>query len=282
MPVFQQSRVRLLAVLVVCTGLCLFWLSLSCRVDKNAFNHPPHLPDCPQNSDHTFQRLALEDVSALHKKFVERPQDYYNTWQYKASNFSILGTYDPRNRDAPRIFALLDFQVWVERHNIRAKKMLVTDKNDPELSLLPGGAYVFEASFAQNPSLYDMHIMSLPVKDFDLVVFGQTLEHLYAPLVAMRNLHAHMSAGGYLFTSVPFVNIPHMTPVHFFHFSADGLLVLFHRAGFAVLELGCWGNLDYISKLYKDYTWPDVFQLATTKNDPTRPAQCWVLAQKPS
>ena len=51
-----------------------------------------------------------------------------------------------------------------------------------------------------------------PERDFDLVVFSQTMEHLYDPLLAARNLLRVMRPGGHLFTSAPVQSRPHMTP----------------------------------------------------------------------
>jgi SAM-dependent methyltransferase len=223
--------------------------------------------------------LSVADIASMHKQFVDRAQDYYATPEYKGA-VGPVGSYHPRAHDAPRFFAMLDLRIWLSRHSIQPTKVLSFDKKDPELSLLPASAHVFEANYGANPVLYDLHVLALPDTDFDFVVFGQTLEHLHNPWLAMRRVHAHMRKGAYLFTSVPFVNIQHMTPHHFYHFSPTGLLALFHYADFATVELGCWGNLDYITKVFSNYTWPNVYQLATIENDPRYTAQCWILVQK--
>ena len=47
---------------------------------------------------------------------------------------------------------------------------------------------------------------------FDLVTFSQTLEHLYDPVLALRNIFTSLAPGGYMFTSVPMMNHVHMQP----------------------------------------------------------------------
>jgi len=67
----------------------------------------------------------------------------------------------------------------------------------------------------------DLHRVPLelvPRLGYDFVLFSQTLEHLYDPFLAVRNLFDLMVPGGYIFTSTPAENIPHMVPSHFFHY----------------------------------------------------------------
>lgn len=49
----------------------------------------------------------------------------------------------------------------------------------------------------------------------DFFMFHQTLEHVYNPWVVVENIGKNVSSGGYVFTSVPTINIPHSTPFHF-------------------------------------------------------------------
>jgi len=41
------------------------------------------------------------------------------------------------------------------------------------------------------------------------------IEHLYNPFMAMENIYKYIKPGGYVYTSVPTINIPHMTPIHY-------------------------------------------------------------------
>ena len=71
---------------------------------------------------------------------------------------------------------------------------------------------------------------------FDFFLFNQTLEHLYNPFHAVENIYKIVKPGGYVFTSVPTLNIPHMTPVHFNGFTPMGLAMLFLSAGFEIVD----------------------------------------------
>jgi hypothetical protein len=99
----------------------------------------------------------------------------------------------------------------------------------------------------------------------------------------MKNLYDHMAEGGYLFTSMPTINIPHMVPVHFNGYTPMGLTMLMLSVGFKVLEVGFWGNLDYIKYIFENQSWPDIKNLikdGKITNDKYCEAQCWILVQK--
>ena len=122
---------------------------------------------------------------------------------------------------------------------------------------------------------------------FDLVIFSQVLEHLYDPFLAMKNIYEITAPGGYVFTSVPTLNIPHFTPFHFYHFTLMGLISLFVRHNFEVLEVGQWGNKEYEKLLLQTHEWPSLQDLAKVldphniSNDRDNADQVWILARKP-
>jgi len=118
------------------------------------------------------------------------------------------------------------------------------------------------------------------------MLFSQTLEHLYNPLLAVKNIFEHMAPGGYVFTSVPTINIPHMIPAHFSGIYPMGLATLFMSVGFNLLEIGQWGNHNYLKFIFKNHTWPDHNQLKEVGNgiiikEDRKIAQCWCLVHKP-
>jgi len=122
----------------------------------------------------------------------------------------------------------------------------------------------------------------LPGEPFDVALVSQTLEHLYDPARALRGLLGRLAPGGFFFTSVPALSIPHMAPFHFASFTPMGLAVLLEAAGFEVLELGQWGNADYASKLLRSKSWPSFGELdRPIENDPGVPCALWALARRP-
>jgi hypothetical protein len=74
-----------------------------------------------------------------------------------------------------------------------------------------------------------------------------------------------------------------MTPIHFTGFTPMGLAILFEQCGFKTIEVGQWGNFDYISKLWSTHIWPGFDQLnknGRVTNEENNVCQCWILAQK--
>jgi hypothetical protein len=100
----------------------------------------------------------------------------------------------------------------------------------------------------------------------------------------MKNLYSILKPGGFLYTAVPILSIPHDTPFHFSGFTPMGLAVLCKLAGFDIKEVGYWGNKKYLELMYKDVYWPDIFEMMDqnkiVKNDPEVPVQTWILVQK--
>jgi hypothetical protein len=76
-----------------------------------------------------------------------------------------------------------------------------------------------------------------------------------------------------------------MMPFHFNGYLPLGLAMLFKSAGFEVVEVGQWGNLDYVKQLWQTHSWPDVKALeknGIVTNEKKNVCQCWILARKPN
>ena len=122
----------------------------------------------------------------------------------------------------------------------------------------------------------------------DFVLLGQTLEHVYNPFVCLKNVYDALRPGGHVFISVPYYNMLHMTPFHFYHYSPSGLATLLEYSGFTVLEMGQFGNKDYVNhiltKTVGTGAWPSVDDLrqddGTIENEPGSVSQVWALAVK--
>ena len=120
---------------------------------------------------------------------------------------------------------------------------------------------------------------------FDFFLFSQTLEHLYNPPLAIYNLYKIIAPGGYVFTSVPTINIPHSTPIHFGGYNPMGLATLFISAGFEIIEIGQWGNFDYIQHIFSFHSWPGFKEMERNGiviNEDRNVCHCWILAKKPT
>ena len=131
---------------------------------------------------------------------------------------------------------------------------------------------------------YDLHNLPDNLKNiFDFFIFNQTLEHLYDPFESVKQIYNIIKVGGYVFTSVPTLNIPHMTPIHFNGFTPMGLAMLFKKSGFEIIEIGQWGNFEYIARLWNTHSWPGYIDLNKNNiisNEERNVCQCWILAKK--
>lgn len=186
--------------------------------------------------------------------------------------------------DFPRVPCLLDFKEWIRVYDIKPNKMLCTDYEDFELNYInPEKLHIFKYDGHNG----DLHTMDLQDKDYDFFLFSQTMEHLYNPILCLKNIYEHLRPGGWVFTSVPTINIPHMTPFHFSGIYPMGLALAFMSVGFELVEIGQWGNLNYISCIFSNHQWPDYYKLLTLgsgqiTNEEHNVAQCWILARKPN
>lgn len=231
----------------------------------------------------SIRTFSLQDIETIYYTKVKKDIEYFKKYEFLDSfKDGIIETFF-ENYDYPRVPCILDFKEWVTKYKIKPKKLLATCKGDYELNYL---TYDSVKYIPYNGNEYDLHTLNLENKDYDFFLFSQTLEHLYNPLLAVKNIYEHLAPGGYVFTSVPTINIPHMTPTHFSGIYPMGLATLFMSVGFNLLETGQWGNHNYMKFIFKNHTWPDHNQLKIVgqgriDNEERNVAQCWCLVQKP-
>lgn len=231
-----------------------------------------------------FQYLSESEIKDLYTKYIEKPHTYHRRL-LQAEDFESLelaSFWSAKGKDVSRIFSILDFQDWIQKYKIQPHRLLFTCEFDPELYFLPNHidmkTYI---PYEGDGNGYDLHVLHLDEKNYDFVLVSQTLEHVYNPGKMMETIWNHMAPGGYFFTSVPTVNIPHNTPIHFQHFFPIGLVTLAIQHNFEVVEVGYWGNKEYILKMFDTVSWPDIYQLRSLENDPHHPVACWCLLRKP-
>jgi hypothetical protein len=188
--------------------------------------------------------------------------------------------YSWDTRDFARVRAILDFREWINKYNIKPKNLAYTYSDDPELKLINyENANLIE--YNSNNMSGDLHNFNENEK-YDFFLFNQTLEHLYNPFIAVNNIYNSLINGGYVFTSVPTINIPHSTPIHFNGYNPMGLAMLFKSCGFDILEIGQWGNYEYLTKLFLNHSWPGYKNLSENGiiNEDKNVVSCWILAKK--
>lgn len=212
--------------------------------------------------------FSQSDIENIYTTKVKLPESYFKKYER-----SIIS----RTCEISRNYCIMDFKEWTK--NIEIEHLACTSDDDPELKYI---TYKKKTVLPYPPC--DLHVLSEYYTDhFDFFLFSQTLEHLYNPFDAVKQIYTAVKVGGYVFTSVPTLNIPHNTPIHFNGFTPMGLAMLFKTSGFEIVEIGQWGNYDYIEKLWKTHAWPtynDLEKDGVVLNEERNVCQCWILARK--
>lgn len=223
--------------------------------------------------------FSEEEINRLYNEKVKLPDAYFGKYipfpKCPVKSFNYRWSY----HDFPRSCCILDFIEWMNKHNITIENLGYTGVNDPELEFISP----VNKTLLTYPE-YDLHTISTHFKDeFDFFLFNQTIEHLYDPFTALKQIYDIVKPGGYVFTSVPTVNIPHCTPIHFNGFTPMGLAMLFKTANFEIVEIGQWGNFEYLQKMFHSHGWPgydDIQHNNIITNEERNVCQCWILAKK--
>lgn len=220
--------------------------------------------------------FTQEDIDKLYLSKIKLPDSYFKKYSVMPNCPVKAYNYIWSYHDFPRNICILDFIEWTIKHKINIEHLGYTCNTDPELEFINP----LKKTLLSYPS-YDLHNISNNFKEeFDFFLFNQTIEHLYNPFEAVKQIYNILKHGGYVFTSVPTINIPHMTPIHFNGFTPMGLAMLFKTANFEIIEIGQWGNYEYISKLWSEHSWPGFNKLNDIRNVEKNVAQCWILVKK--
>jgi hypothetical protein len=224
-----------------------------------------------------MNKFTENQLQNIYLEKVKKELSYFNKYKLMPPCPVKKWNYNWQGYDMPRNFAILDFIEWTKKHNITLGDELgITCDTDPELEFI---IYKNKTLIEYPP--HDLHIFFEKYQlKFDFFIFNQTIEHLYNPFMVLENIYNYIKHGGYIFASVPTINIPHMTPIHYNGYNPMGLALLFLSTGFEIIEIGQWGNYNYISKLFETHYWPDCTQVSHI-NEERNVAQCWILAKKP-
>lgn len=188
--------------------------------------------------------------------------------------------------DAPRVFSSLFLQQYVNRYHIKSEKLLtwcgVHDVERHIFSYKQWDDINYDSETGKN----DVQNFDLKDKDYDLIWLTQILEHIVDVRQSIENIYKHLKPGGYFYANWPVLNLRHAEPSHFYTgITVTCILYCCALAGFNLLECGTWGNLDYITKMFKNQnpswqTWPTISEVEHG-NDDHCPCIGWVLVQKP-
>jgi SAM-dependent methyltransferase len=231
-----------------------------------------------------FKWFSPQEIVAVFEKHVRKPVEYFTRLARIEQSLTEDEKRHWMGKDVPRLYAWMEFRQWIKHYNIQTgKKLFATCAGDIELrSLNYEEIHLFDYEQSQK---YDLHTLEVDHQDFDLVVFNQTLEHTYNPFMVMQRLFRVLKPGGYLYTTVPTINMPHLVPYHFWGITPMGMCMLSMTVGFNVCECGYWGNKRYMEQIFANKIWPDYTQVKTNgeiENDFHCQAQTWILARKPA
>jgi SAM-dependent methyltransferase len=225
-----------------------------------------------------FSEQEIRDIYTAH---VKLPDSYFKKNEKLPPCPVKAWDYSWKNNDFPRTWCILDFIEWTTKHNITSTGHLAyTADTDPELEFITAT----KKTQLEYPP-HDLHTIGTTFQnEFDFFMFNQTLEHLYNPFDALLSIYTAVKPGGYVFASVPTINIPHQTPIHYGGYNPMGLAMMFKNAKFDIIEMGQWGNLEYIYRIFLTHSWPGYQMLqrdGIVTNEERNVAQCWILARKP-
>lgn len=123
---------------------------------------------------------------------VKLPREYF----LKYENFPQCPVkqynYKWDNQDFQRNCCILDFIEWTKKYNLRNVEHIgCTYDTDPELEFITS----MKKTCIPFPP-YDLHTISQYFKnEFDFFIFNQTLEHLYNPFEAVKQIYEIVKPG---------------------------------------------------------------------------------------
>lgn len=225
-----------------------------------------------------YKLFSENEITKIYQTSIKLPPSYFNKYHVLPDCPVKLWNYKWSDHDCPRIFTILDFIEWIVKYNINPDSLACTYPSDPELEFL---SYNKLTLIEYPPN--DLHTINYK-EQFDFFLFNQTIEHLYNPFLAISNIFNSLKPGGYVFTSVPTINIPHSTPIHYGGLNPMGLGMVFKSCGFDIVEIGQWGNFRYIQHIFNAHSWVGYDTLninGRIENEERNVCQCWILARKP-
>jgi SAM-dependent methyltransferase len=227
--------------------------------------------------------LNYADIISIYNDHIKP----YQTEEFsnKYTSISTQKSKLPSNwhkRDFARVISLLEFERFVREYEISSVRALsINSGKDPEWEFI-STEYIKHINYLDDLENHDLHQLNLDDYDFDFIMLGNVLDHVYNPVLCIQNLYKHLKPGGIIYTSVTVNSIPHETPHHYYTgITPTGLCSILIASGFRILSVGSWGNFDYIEKMHKNKKWPNYHELSKPiHNDFDYPVTTWAFAIK--
>jgi SAM-dependent methyltransferase len=224
--------------------------------------------------------MDIKNIYRIYNNFVKinENSEYCNRYSELPLEFNNKN-WKWENKDFPRVIALLEFKKFMENNNNFFNNVLsFNGSTDPEYEYIKFNNRI-NYDYDKDKINNDLHNLNLNKKDFDFVMLNQTIEHLYDPIRCLQNVYKHLNKGAIFYANVPVNNIPHSTPEHYYTgITPTGLGVMTEIAGFEILEIGQWGNFDYLTKIFT-IGWTD-YRNSLSHNEINCPLITWIFARK--
>ena len=201
------------------------------------------------------RQLTDQDLADLYRKYVQRFINEEYLRPYRGVNRQNVERLLPSNiklnnasrqLSYERFFTMRDFQVWMAKHKISCKRLGSVNGPDPEEQYIQCSQSKTHYEYKENADGTDekhVDLYTLQLHDHQKMDFWsvqQTFEHIYDGDLVMKRLYDNSQCNGHIFVSVPIYNIPHLLPIHFYGYTPMGMLALFSRSGWTILDMGKW------------------------------------------
>jgi SAM-dependent methyltransferase len=227
-------------------------------------------------------KLNYSNIQEVYDKFVKPKQttEYLNRYSKLPIHLNNKD-WVWEDKDFPRVISLLEFEKFSSENDLSFNNVLSFNGiNDPEYQFIKYNN-IKNYNYLDNSDKYDLHTLDLETSDFDFFMCNQTLEHVYDPCLVLRNIHKHLKKGGLFYCNVPSFNMAHDTPHHhYIGFTPVGLGCVVQQAGFEIIDIGFWGNTDYINFMINNNDWPDYRKISNYSSEINKEVISWIFAKK--
>lgn len=226
--------------------------------------------------------LNYSDINNIYYRFIKPKQgtEYLNRYSTLPLHLNNKN-WRWEGKDLPRVMSVLEFSKFSSENNLSFENVLSFNGiNDPEYEFIRF-SNIKNYNYLDDTEKYDLHKLELDENNFDFFMCNQTLEHVYDPCLVLRNIHKYLKKDGILYCNVPCINMAHDTPHHHYAgFTPTGLGCVVSQAGFEILDIGFWGNTEYINFMMNNNDWPDYTKINNYSSEINKEVICWVFAKK--
>lgn len=231
-------------------------------------------------------KINYNDINTIYNRFVEPKQNPEFLNKYSELPLHLNTTkWRWEGKDLPRIISLLEFKEFADKNNFTFDRVLsINGANDPEFQYV-NYKHIENYNYLDDTIKYDLHNLNLNESEFyaagfDFFMCNQTLEHVYDPCLVLRNVRRVLRSGGIFYCNVPSFSMAHDTPHHhYMGITPVGLGCIVQQAGFKILDIGFWGNTEYINVMMNNNIWPDFRRVKNYKSEKNKEVISWIFAE---